>query len=77
MSENKKPGNKRLHLVFAIAVLIGAIIMLIAMERASKTTDHPPPEAPKSGSTTTPPSTSAASPSPGVASANPDTAVVV
>jgi hypothetical protein len=63
MSEKTNQGNKRLHLVFAIAVLIGAIILLIAMERASKSPgDAPPPDAPQTGSTATPPSTSAASP---------------
>jgi hypothetical protein len=68
MSENKNKGNRSLQLAFAVAVLIGAIIMLIAMERASKTGEPPPPpDAPKTGSTTTPPSTSAASPSQGVA----------
>jgi hypothetical protein len=59
-------------------VLIGAIIMLIAMERASKTDEPaPPPDAPKTGSTTTPPSTSAASPSLGVATNAPAAPMVV
>ena len=65
MSENKNQGRKSLQLAIAVAVLIGAIIMLIAVERASRTPESPPPEtAPTTGSTTTPPSTSAASPSP-------------
>jgi len=78
MSEKKKQGNRRLQLIFAGAVLIGAIILLIAMERASRTPNiSPPPDAPTTGSTTTPPSPSAASPSPGVANAAPAAPVVV
>lgn len=72
MSEKKNQGNRRLHIVFAIAVLIGAIILIVAMERAAKTSDGagPPPDAPQSGSLATPPIDSAASPSPGVAPAS-------
>ena len=69
MSENKKQGNRRIQIAFAVAVLIGAIIMLIAMERASRpeVPPAPPPATPQTGSTTTPPSSSAASPSQGAA----------
>lgn len=64
MSENKKKGNRNLQLAIALAVLVGAIIMLIAVERAAKPPgETPPSDAPVTGSTTTPPSTSAASPS--------------
>jgi hypothetical protein len=34
-TEQKQPTNRRLHLVFAVAVLVGAIILLIAYEWAS------------------------------------------
>lgn len=70
MSEKKPQGNKRLQLAFAVAVLIGAIILLVAVEWGAKPVESPPPPpaAPQTGSNaTTPPSSSAASPSQGVA----------
>ncbi len=64
MSEKKKTGNRRIQVAFAIAVLIGAIILLVVTERAARTPEPgPPPDAPQTGSLATPPSSSAASPS--------------
>lgn len=64
MSENNDQGNKRLKLAIAVAVLIGAVILLVAVEWGAKPVGtDPPPPAQTGSSTTTPPSSSAALPS--------------
>lgn len=68
MSENNDQGSNRLKLAIAVAVLIGAVILLVAVEWGAKPVGtDPPPPAQTGSSTTTPPSPSAASPSQEVA----------
>lgn len=48
MSDMSEPKKRRLHLLIVLAVLVGAIILLIASERASMV----PAETPDDASTT-------------------------